>query len=68
MEDVDHRFQEWLACPACSGNSAVGILAHRTDIVIECYDCGTMSQFTIGRDVPVSNLDVDEIDRFADDD
>ncbi|ELY62074.1 hypothetical protein [Natronolimnohabitans innermongolicus] len=65
MDEIDHQFQAWLTCPDCTGDSGVGILAHGTEIVIECYDCGTSSEFTIGQDVPVSNLDTSEIERFA---
>ncbi|WP_440769105.1 hypothetical protein [Natronorubrum sp. DTA28] len=68
MTEVDHRFQDWLSCPTCSGDTDAGILAHETEIVIECYDCGATSEYTIGRDVPVSNLKVDHIARFASDD
>lgn len=66
MTGIDYRFQDWLVCPECDGETDAGILAHGTDVVIECYDCGTTSEFTIGVDVPVSNLDADLIDRFAD--
>lgn len=66
--DVDYQFQEWLSCPSCDGASEVSILAHDADIVLECYDCGAVSEYEIGQDVPVSNVDTDEIDRVVPED
>lgn len=66
MSGIAYRFQDWLCCPDCEENSDTGILAYGTDVVIECYDCGMTSEYTIGQDVPVSNLDTDDIDRFTD--
>lgn len=34
-------------------------MAHKTDSVLECYDCGQMSDYVIGRDIPLQNLDID---------
>ena len=65
MSGDDFQFREWLSCPSCDGNTEVSILAHETDIVLECYDCGAISEYEIGRDVPVSNVDQDEIDRLG---
>ena len=67
MDELEYRFQEWLSCPACDGDEDVGILAHGTDIVIECYGCSVTSDYTIGDDVPVTNLDVEEIEQAAGD-
>ena len=63
--DDDYQFQEWLSCPSCDGNSEVSILAHNADIVLECYDCGAVSEYEMGRDVPVSNVDPDEIEQVG---
>lgn len=62
MDEVDYRFQEWLTCPACEEVEDIGVLAHSTDIVIECYECGVTDEYTIGADVPVTNLDADAIE------
>lgn len=51
------RFDDWLACPECDGDGEVSVLAYRTDLVIECYECGQTAEFRIGSDVPFHNLD-----------
>lgn len=51
------RFKDWVACPECDGDGEVGVLAHNTEIVFECYGCGYTSEFTIGQDVPFNGLD-----------
>ncbi|MDJ1431183.1 hypothetical protein [Halostagnicola sp. A-GB9-2] len=50
------QFEDWLACPECDGDSEVGVLAHRTEIILECYGCSYVSEFAIGQDVPVNSL------------
>jgi len=60
------RFENWLACPECDGRD-VSIMAHKTDIVVECYSCKEVSEFTVGRDIPIHNLDMDAIDEIKSD-
>jgi hypothetical protein len=55
------RFRDWLGCPVCEERRDVSMMAHRTDIVLECYGCGEMAEFTIGRDISIHGLDVDAI-------
>ncbi|UHQ95022.1 hypothetical protein [Haloterrigena alkaliphila] len=50
------RFTTWLSCPACDGDGEVSVLAHGTDVVLECYGCGKTAEFTIGDDTPFQNL------------
>lgn len=65
MDGDEYQFQEWLSCPACGGDGDVSILAYETDIVIECYGCGMTSEYAIGEDVPVADLDAEEIGQTA---
>lgn len=57
-------FRKWLRCPECEGEDT-GILAYRTEIILECYDCGNVEEFELGADVPVHDLDEDAIDAAA---
>lgn len=59
---MGHRFQEWLACPECDERDAVSTLAHEADLVLECYDCGLVSEYVLGDDVALQNLDADAIE------
>ena len=65
MDGDEYRFREWLSCPACDGDEDVSILAHGTDVVVECYGCGTTAEYTIGEDVPVTDLDAEEIEQTS---
>ena len=62
---MSYTFQDWFACPECDERDVVSSFAHRTDIVIECYGCGQISEFTIGEDIPLKNLDTDAIVELA---
>lgn len=53
---MTYRFREWLRCPGC-GETDIGVLAHETDVVLECYECGEISEFRLERDVPFVNVD-----------
>lgn len=55
------RFREWLSCPTCDGDGEVSVLAHETDIVLECYDCDRIAEFTIGEDTPLQSLSADTV-------
>ena len=68
MDGDEYGFREWLSCPVCDGDGDASILAHGTDIVIECYGCGATSEYAIGEDVPVTNLDTEAIEETSRDD
>ncbi|WP_408959321.1 hypothetical protein [Natrinema sp. 74] len=59
--------RNWLHCPACSEDNTVSVLAHDTDIVLECYECGHIAEFTVGQDVPFQDLTGDLPEGVADD-
>lgn len=54
-------FRRWLQCPECESGDT-GVLAYRVAIVLECYECGTVEEFELGKDVPVHELDTDGIE------
>ncbi|SEW26147.1 hypothetical protein [Natrinema salifodinae] len=56
------RFHDWLECPECDDDGEVSALAHKADVVLECYGCGHTSEFTIGQDVPLRGLSWAAID------
>lgn len=58
-------FNDWVGCPECDGDSEVGVLAHNTDLVLECYGCGYISEYTIGEDVPFNGLSPAAIEDHA---
>lgn len=58
---MGYGFREWFACPACDEREAVSTLAHSTEIVFECYECGQISEYDIGEDVPLRSLDLEAI-------
>lgn len=60
------QFRDWFACPECDEREGVSAFAHDTDIVFECYECGTISEFRFGEDPPLQNLDVEAIHEQAD--
>lgn len=41
------------------------MMPHKTDIILECYVCGQTSEYTIGEDIPLHNLDIDAITDIA---
>jgi transcription elongation factor Elf1 len=64
---MTYQFQDWFACPECGERDRVSTLAHRTDIVFECYECSQTSEFVIGEDISLRNLDIDAIEDLIDD-
>lgn len=63
---MEFQFRDWFACPECDERDQVSGLAHDTDIVFECYECGTISEFTFGEDPPLQDVDVKAIRDRAD--
>ncbi len=55
------QFRDWLSCPDCGERDDVQMMAHKTDIVLECYSCGQISEYTVGDDIPLHNLDIEAI-------
>ncbi len=49
---MEYSFREWLTCPECSEDEEIGILKHNSEIVFECYECGQISEFTLGDERP----------------
>lgn len=62
----EHRFRDWFACPDCGADDGVSSLAHGTEIVFECHSCGLVSEYVIGQDVSLQNLDLAAIKDLAD--
>lgn len=58
---MEYRFRDWFACPECGGREEVSTLAYDTDIVFECYECGLVSEFVVGEDASLQNLDSDSM-------
>lgn len=58
---MEYTFRDWLACPQCDERDDISTFAHQTDIVLECYECGQISEFKIGDDISLQNLDIDAI-------
>lgn len=54
------KFIDWIICPSCGADN-IGVLSHDTDMVFECYECGLISEFTIGEDVPLNDLNPEKI-------
>ena len=50
-------FHDWLACPDCDEPTQISILAYKTELVFQCYECGRISEFVIGEDTPLRGLD-----------
>lgn len=63
---MGYEFQDWFACPGCDEQDRVSTLAYKTEIVFECYECGVISEFEIGEDMPLRNLDMNTIAELAD--
>lgn len=59
---MEYRFQEWFACPECGERDDVSTLAHGTDIVFECYECGLVSEYALGEGVALRDLDAEAIE------
>ncbi|SDJ99372.1 hypothetical protein [Natronorubrum texcoconense] len=62
---MDSRFRDWLTCPSCTDGDDVGILVHGTDLVLECYDCGHVAEFTVEEDVPFNSLQAEDLESVA---
>lgn len=58
---MDYQFHEWFVCPECGEQADVAALAHDAELVFECYECGLISEFDVGEDVPLRNLDADAV-------
>lgn len=58
---MGYTFRDWLSCPNCERQETARMMTHKTDFVLECYDCGQMSEYTIGKDMPLQNLDIDAV-------
>jgi transcription elongation factor Elf1 len=70
MEDSrpgGYPFQDWFRCPECDEQERVSMLPHKTEIIFECHECETISEFVIGEDIPLQNLDFDDIEDRTDD-
>lgn len=65
LERKGDEFQDWIACPACNEREEASTLAFKTDIVLECYGCGLISEFAFGEDVSLQNLAPDAIEECA---
>lgn len=65
---MEFQFWNWLSCPVCDKRDDVKMMAHQTEIVLECYECGQISEYTIGEDVPIHDLDIDAIIDVANED
>ncbi|MFC4542803.1 hypothetical protein ACFO5R_12810 [Halosolutus amylolyticus] len=63
---MDYRFSEWLRCPSCDEVEDISMMAHKTDIVLECYECGQISEYTVGEDIAIHELDIDAIAEVVD--
>jgi uncharacterized Zn finger protein len=57
----EYRFRDWVACPECEEREEVSTLAHKTDIVFECYECGLVSEFELSEENSFQNLDANAI-------
>jgi len=55
------QFRDWLSCPDCGERDDAQMMANKTDIVVECYNCGQIAEYTIGDDIPLHNLDIEAI-------
>lgn len=62
---MGYGFRDWLSCPDCGERDEARLMAHKTDIVLECYVCGQTSEYTIGEDIPLHNLDIETITDIA---
>lgn len=56
-----YKFHDWFGCPECDERERVSALAHEAEIVFECHECGAISEFVIGEDLPFQNLNIDAI-------
>lgn len=61
QQGTEYRFSDWFACPKCDGGDDVSTLAHKTEIVFECHECGLISEFVIGDSPSLQNLDANAV-------
>ena len=66
QQTTEYRFSDWFACPKCDGRDAVSTLSHKTEMVFECHECGLISEFVIGEDTSLRNLDANAITELGD--
>lgn len=66
QEATGYKFRDWFACPECDGRDDVSTLSHKTEMVFECHECGLISEFVIGEDTSLRNLDVSSIEELGD--
>lgn len=66
QQATEYRFSDWFACPKCDGRDDVSTLSHKTEMVFECHECGLISEFVIGEDPSLGNLDAKAITELGD--
>ncbi|MFC6764840.1 hypothetical protein [Natrinema soli] len=66
QQATEYRFSDWVACPKCDERDDVSTLSHKTEMVFECHECGLISEFVIGEDIPLQNLDANAIAELSD--
>lgn len=66
QQATEYRFSDWFACPKCDGRDGVSTLAHKTEMVFECHECGLISEFVIGDAPSLQNLDANAIIELGD--
>lgn len=59
-------FREWLSCPECDEFGNVSVLTHGTELVLECYACGRIAEFSLDGDFPIGRPRVGDDDPDAD--
>lgn len=66
QQATEYRFRDWFACPECDGRDDVSTLSHKTEMVFECHECGLISEFVMGEDTSLRNLDANAIAGLGD--
>lgn len=52
---MEFKFQDWLNCPDCNSDE-IGVLSYRAEMVLECYNCGLISEIEFGEDSPFQDF------------